>query len=191
MNHVETGQRPTTLTAGARSQLDTSARPESLHSTGPRSLRYWANRDPEEQLAFDPDEVIVWPDDDLELDNAGDEQGCQLYRISEATELLLKEAFPRTALNSTRRHWRQSHGMPASDFTKCPKLDSTLKAKVPKTCKDGDRPFCKLQTLLLDAVGLPRTGCSGGGSHSGLTLPRQRKWSYQHRKTVLGGQLPQ
>ena len=34
-----------------------------------------------------------------------------------------------------------------------PKLDSTLKAEVPKTCKDADRPLCRMQTLLLDAVG--------------------------------------
>lgn len=36
---------------------------------------------------------------------------------------------------------------------KCPKLDSTLKAQVPKACKDGDRLFCRLRTLVLDAVG--------------------------------------
>ena len=45
------------------------------------------------------------------------------------------------------------HGMPACDATKCPKLDCTLKAEVPKFCKDADRPLCRIQTLVLDTVG--------------------------------------
>ena len=94
INQVETSQRPTTPTAGSDSpQLDTSPRPESLHSTCPRLSRSWADResaqhlplsrswadrDSEEQLTFDPNDAFIWPDDDLELDNTGDEQGCQL-----------------------------------------------------------------------------------------------------------------
>ena len=81
------------------------------------------------------------------------DQGCALFQVSSATELLLKDAFTRTVANGTRRRWREHYGMPASRFTKCPKLDTTLKSKLPKTCKDADRPLAKTQALLLDAVG--------------------------------------
>ena len=49
----------------------------------------------------------------------------------------------------------QNYGMLASDNTKYPKLDTTLKAQVPKACncKDGDWSLCHLQILVLDAVG--------------------------------------
>ena len=43
--------------------------------------------------------------------------------------------------------------MPSSRFTKCPKLDTTLKSKLPKQSKDADRLMAKAQALLLDAVG--------------------------------------
>ena len=43
--------------------------------------------------------------------------------------------------------------MPACDATKCPKLDNTVKAQVPKDCKDEDRPLAGLEALVLDAVG--------------------------------------
>ena len=55
--------------------------------------------------------------------------------------------------NTTRHKWRQTYGMSACDSTKCPKLDTTLRAEVPKACKDGDRPLSHIQTLVLDAVG--------------------------------------
>lgn len=44
--------------------------------------------------------------------------------------------------------------MSACDATKCPKLDTTLKAEIPKGCKDADRPLNRMWTLVLDAVGL-------------------------------------
>ena len=43
--------------------------------------------------------------------------------------------------------------MLACDATRCPKLDTTLKAQIPKAGKDGNRPLAFLQTFLLDAVG--------------------------------------
>lgn len=43
--------------------------------------------------------------------------------------------------------------MPACDVAKCPKLDLTLKTKLRKQCKDGDRPWARIQTLVLDVVG--------------------------------------
>ena len=45
-------------------------------------------------------------------------------------------------------------GMPACDTTKCLCLDATIKAQASKTCKYGDKSLARLQTLLLDAVGL-------------------------------------
>ena len=111
----------------------------------------WADRDPDERLVCDPDEVLIWPDDE-DLSVHG-EQGCQLHRVSPATESLLKEAFSKTVPNGTRRLWREQYGMPASDYTRCPKLDTTIKSRLPKQCKDADRSLARIQTLVLDAVG--------------------------------------
>ena len=69
------------------------------------------------------------------------------------TESLLQETFTRTALNGTRHKWCEIYGMPSSWFTKCPKLNTTLKSKVPKQSKDADNPLAKTQALMLDAVG--------------------------------------
>ena len=44
--------------------------------------------------------------------------------------------------------------MLATDYTKCPKMATTIKCQVPKDCKDGDRALSCLQALVLDAVGL-------------------------------------
>lgn len=82
---------------------------------------------------------------------------------------------------------------------KCPKLDSTLKAQVPKACKDGDGLFCRLRILVLDAVGpltrvleLPSKRAT---SHRKQPLrscaSKQGKRSYLHRKTAPGHRLPQ
>ena len=42
--------------------------------------------------------------------------------------------------------------MPACDAIKCPKRDTTLKAKAPKACKDADRPCSHMQTLPLSSL---------------------------------------
>ena len=84
------------------------------------------------------------------------------------TESLLKEAFAKTVLNGTRRQWRQTFGMPACDATKCTRLDSAIKAQASKACKDGDKLFARLQTLLLDVVG-PLTSLLEQGQKGCLT----------------------
>jgi hypothetical protein len=82
-----------------------------------------------------------------------DTKGCPLYQVSAATEAFLTEAFTNPVPNTTRRRWRRTYGIPATDVTKCPKLDNTLRAQVPKNGKERDRVFSRIQTLLLDAVG--------------------------------------
>ena len=84
---------------------------------------------------------------------ADDADGCPLQRVSASTGKLLQEAFAKPVPNATRRRWRRTYGMPATDVTKCPKLDTTLRPQVPKDGKDGDRSLSRLQTLLLDARG--------------------------------------
>ena len=111
----------------------------------------WADRNPEKSSETILTTSSFWCEDDPELN--GEDQGCQLHRVSAAKEMLLKEAFSKLEQNGMRCRWRQKYGMPAFENTKCPKLDTTLKAQVPKACKDGDRPLCRLQTLVLDAVG--------------------------------------
>ena len=111
----------------------------------------WADRDPDERLVCDPDEILIWPDnEDLSVQG---EQGCQLHRVSTATESLLKEAFSKTVPNGTRRRWREQYGMPATDYTRCPKLDTTIRSRLPKQCKDADRSLARIQALVQDAVG--------------------------------------
>lgn len=126
--------------------------------------RLWADRPLDEPIPQDPP---TWPDeeDDLETESraetdlpdlpAGDDdtEGCPLHKVSPTTETLLKEAFSKPVANASRRRWRKTFGMPASDMTKCPKLDNTLRPQLPKDAKDGDRGLSRIQTLVLDAVG--------------------------------------
>ena len=96
----------------------------------------------------------MWPDDDDHtVDEGDDNDGCQLHCMSTGTQSLLTEAFAKTVPNSTRRHWRKTYGVPASDMTKCPKLDNTLRTQIPKDGKDADWTLCRLQAMILDAVG--------------------------------------
>ena len=60
------------------------------------------------------------------------DQGCQLHQVSAHSESLLKEAFGKPVPNRTRCRWRKTHHAR-------PKLESTLRAQVPKACKDADR----------------------------------------------------
>ena len=43
--------------------------------------------------------------------------------------------------NDTRYRWQEQYGMPGSNFTKCPKLVTTIKSRLPKQCKDTDCPW--------------------------------------------------
>ena len=145
---VERGPRShTSLTSNTSAEIPASESQLHLAPEGPLT---WADRDPSERMAFDPDEVLLWPEEDPELT---EDQGCQLHRVSTATESLLRESFAKTVPNGTRRQWRQVYGMQVCDATKYLRLDATIKAQVLKACKDGDRPLARLQTLLLDAVG--------------------------------------
>ena len=61
----------------------------------------WVDRDPNERLTINQDEILVWLEDDPELtEDTG--QGCQLHRVFSVTESVLKEAFAKTVLNGTR-----------------------------------------------------------------------------------------
>ena len=71
---------------------------------------------------------------------------------------------------------------------KCPKLDSTLKAQVPKACKDGDRLFCRLRTLVLDTVG-PLTRVLELQQKGRLTSEAaSQAWRFQARQAELSPQ---
>ena len=109
----------------------------------------WADRDPNEQASWPEDEDSELLGDETEID------GSKLKTVSEKTKAFLKEVFCRSIPNATRRKWRQAQGMPNCEATKCTKFDTTVKAQVSKTVKDGDRPLARLQTLILDSVGAP------------------------------------
>ena len=142
---IENGQSSARTTDNANIQVSENQR-ES-----------WADRDPDEQASYDP-LLAVWPEDsDSELLGEAEQEtemdGSGLKTVSEKTKAFLKEAFCRSVPNTTRRKWRQAHGMPNCEATKCPKLDTTVKAQISKAVKDGDRPLARLQTLVLDSVG--------------------------------------
>ena len=138
----KSGSNPRTPAATAASSSSQSA-PETPNLLADRDIS-----------TFDPDELLVHQDgEDPELIGTDEAQGCQLYQVSAVTKSLLKDTFTKTVPNGTRRRWRQAFGMPSCDATKCPKLDATIKAQVPKSCKDGDRHLARLQALVLDAVG--------------------------------------
>ena len=94
--------------------------PASLHP------RLWCDRLLDEPLPTGP---IVWPDEEEDADAGDEADGCQLHRVSAATEALLTEAFSKPTANATRRRWCKTFGMPATEVTKCPRLDNTLLAK--------------------------------------------------------------
>ena len=141
VDHVERERSPPTATPPPQ----TPAPGGSENQTPMTSTTPWWQRDPNERLVVDPNED---PDD-----TEPEEQGCPLHTVSSTTEALLKDACSKTVSNDTRRRWRKQFGMPANDRTKCPKLDTTLKARLPKQCKENDRSLARLQTMVLDAMG--------------------------------------
>ena len=123
----------------------------AISTESERISHLWCDRPLDEPL---PREPLSWPDeDDAADDGTDDADGCQLHRVTPATENVLRDAFSKTVPNATRRRWRRTYGMPASDHTKCPKLDATLRPQVPKEGKDADRALSRLQTFVLDAIG--------------------------------------
>ena len=156
MDRVEHDSRPTPV----RERVGTSRQDYA-------PPRLWCDRPLNEPLPTDPPR---WDDEDgseeessdvgradaadfTDPAEADDADRCPLQRVSASTEKFLQEAFAKPVPNATRRRWRRTYGMPATDVTKCPKLDTTLRPQVPKDGKDGDRSLSRLQTLLLDAVG--------------------------------------
>ena len=150
MESGESGPRPsssqptphTSTTLGSESQARSPASERPL---------IWGERDPDEPMVFNPDEVLIWGDDNPEIEDG--EQGCQFQKVSPATESLLKESFSKTVPNGTQQRWRQTFGMLACHATKHSKLYTILKAQIPKAGKDSDHPLARLQTFLLDVVG--------------------------------------
>ena len=137
---VERGPSPHTLTP----------MPEPDHTTDQRRL--WCDRPLNKPIPTDPP---VWPDDEVTdplAEGRAESDGCQLHRISQPTETLLKDAFSNPVANATRQRWRHTYGMPASENTKCPKLDNTVMTQVQKG-KDNDQALSRLQALVLDAAG--------------------------------------
>ena len=84
VEQVESGLRPILPTPASHTSPGSASQPNtSAASEGPVLC---TDRDPEEALRADPGEVLVWPEDDPELN--GDDQGCQLHRVSTAMESL-------------------------------------------------------------------------------------------------------
>ena len=132
MDSVENRGRPRSPSLSSGSET---------YTPGPAPVS-WADRHPNKRLIIDPNKVLTWADEDDEENNAN-QSGCHLYRVSLATESLLRDFFSRSIPNATRRCWRKVCGMPSGRFTKCPKLDTTLKSKLPKQSKDADRPLAR------------------------------------------------
>ena len=102
--------------------------------------------------------------DEEEQDNALDHEGQDLveedtksrfFEISESSKTFLQAAFCRSRPvdNKTRREWLGKFATPEGDEIRCPKIDTVIKAQLPKECVEADRKLSKLQNFSLDAAG--------------------------------------
>ena len=107
----------------------------------------WADRDPLEK----PDVSLAPTWDEDEEDDP--KRGFNLFKVSEKTELFLKQSFTSTVQNPHRRLLKEKFGAPNTPFTACPSVDKFVKSRLPAHAKAKDRSLSKHQALVLDAVG--------------------------------------
>ena len=75
-----------------------------------------------------------------------------LVELSETTKAFLEAAFSATMPNKVRKQRVGKIGIPDCDQIRCPKLDSMLKAVLPKDAIKADGYLLRLQKFCLDAV---------------------------------------
>ena len=103
----------------------------------------WANQDVEELLDYS--EQVFWePDPDSDADN-------EVAKLSSTTIKIVEDAFLHSLPNERQRSIKRKQPVPDKFFAKCPKLDTTILSRLPKTAKNVDRNMARLQTLTLDA----------------------------------------
>ena len=107
---------------------------------------FLADRDPHEWFVQDLNEVLTWPDDRTRS-IAKSIKDALCFMCPRQPSCSLRMRSPELSQTGTRSRWHEHYGMPASKFTKCPKLDTTLKSKLPKHCKHADCPLVKTQAL--------------------------------------------
>ena len=169
-----------------RAEPEQQSRPSSRAETpASQTTPLWCDRPLDKPLPTGP---IVWPDDKEDVETGSDEaDGCQLHRVSPTTEASLVEMFSAPASNATRRRWRKAYGMPATDCTKYPKLDNTLKTQVPKEGKDADPdavgPLASILEMQQAGRLTPETAAEAatqalwfiGNAHSNISAERRKR----------------
>ena len=106
----------------------------------------WADGDP-----MDKPDFSLAPTSDEE-DNP--KKGINLFKVSEKTEVFLKQSFTLTVPNQQRRLWKEKFGAPNNTpFTDCLSVDKFIKSRLTAHAKAKDKSLAKHQALMLDAVG--------------------------------------
>lgn len=144
--------------------------PSEGETSASQQLQLWCNQPLDELL---PTEPFVWPYKD-EDEKAN---GCQLHRVSATVEVLLTEGFTKL----TARLWCKTFGMLATEVTKCPRLDNTLKVPIFKDGKDADWPLSCPNTATRHCGVTdehPRTATSQMPHHWG-TQVFQKHWNME------------
>ena len=95
----------------------------------------------------DYNEHVFW-----EPEDESDDQEPDTLKLLSTTTRIVEDAFGHTISNERRRSLKRKQPTPDTPFTKCPKLDPTIKSMLPKPAKNADRNLARLQTLVLDAA---------------------------------------
>lgn len=92
----------------------------------------------------DYEELIFWQP---EVDSDASEG--EKSRLSATTT-----KTPSLAPSQTKKHHsiKRKQLVPDTPYTKCPKLDSTVQSRLPKSAKDADCASAHIQTLVLDTA---------------------------------------
>lgn len=97
-----------------------------------------------------------------------DSDNSKLQEVSEETKKLLERACLKQLSNSTRLQTRNPYPLPKVTATRCPSLDSYLKAELSSQVKNSDKELAKIQAVMLDAMGPLTSILEGASSSEGL-----------------------
>ena len=94
----------------------------------------------------DYDEIIFWQPNDSDASEG------ETTKLSTITTKIVEDTFACSMANEKHRGLKRKQPVPDSPYTKCPKLDSTIQSRLPKSAKDDDGGSARIQTLVLDAA---------------------------------------
>ena len=99
----------------------------------------WANRTVDGTPDYD--EIIFWQPDDSDASEG------ETTKLSITTTKIVEDAFACSMVNEKRRSLKRKQPVPDTHI-KCPKLDSTIQSRLPKSAKDANCASARIQTLV-------------------------------------------